>query len=474
MRAAFARRAIRCASTQSINPSTGVLLAEYPLWSDTQAAAAAEGSAKAFASWKHSSFAERSNYLLNAANILRARKPELAQLIAVEMGKPLFEAEGEIEKCAAVCEYYSEFAEEFLQPRSIGTDDAGKAPLPGTKHQVWYQPLGAVLIIMPWNFPFWQVFRQASTALSAGNTMLLKHAPNVFGCAEAIESIFLEAGFPKGVFQNVPISGPQASDLISHHDVKAVALTGSTPVGALVGAAAGKNIKPQVLELGGSDPYIVLEDADLDAAATACVGSRLMNCGQSCVGAKRFIVVDSVYDEFAAKFVAKMQAYTPGDPLAAGATLGPMVHKAAQTNIHAQVQKSVAAGAELLLGGVLPEGPGSFYPPTVLSEVGPECPAYREEFFGPVASLLRAKDEAEAVAIANDTDFGLGAGVFTRDEARGERVAAQLDAGLVFVNDCVKSHQALPFGGIKRSGVGRECSDVGIRTFVNIKTVVVR
>lgn len=459
---------------KSINPHTSAVEKEYPLWTDAQATAAADRAAASFQKWKKSSFAERGVLLNKAAGILRAKKGEFAKIMAIEMGKPLAQGSAEVEKCAAICEYYAARAEEMLAPEFISKEHA-MTPLPGSKQFVTFNPLGTVLIIMPWNFPFWQVFRQAATALAAGNTMMLKHASNVFGCAYAIESVMTEAGFPQGVFQTLPIGGVQASKLIEHPGVRAVAVTGSTPVGKKIGAAAGALLKPHVLELGGSDPYLVLHDADIDLAVGTSVSGRLLNCGQSCIGAKRFIAVASVYDEFLEKFTKKMQAAKFGNPLTEGCEMGPMVDTGAREEIHKQVLDSIAAGAKLMCGGYIPEGPGAYYPPTVLADVTPGQPAYHEELFGPVASVIKVKDEAEAIRVANEGEFGLGAGVFTRDVARGERIAAQdIDAGLCFVNDFVKSHQALPFGGVKESGVGRECGEYGIKAFVNIKTVVVK
>lgn len=458
----------------SINPTNNNKVGEYHMLSDAQAATAADNAARAFSSWKTSSFTVRSQLLLNVARILRARKLELANMAAVEMGKPLAEGAGEIEKCALICEYYAARAEEFLATEVV-TQSHAMAPLTGSRNLITFSPMGTVLIIMPWNFPYWQVFRQAAPALAAGNTMLLKHASNVFGCAKAIESIFIEAGFDANVFQNLVISGSQASGLIGHVAVKGVAVTGSTPVGSKVGAAAGALIKPVVLELGGSDAYVILKDADIDAAVNACVAGRLLNCGQSCIGAKRFIAVESVHDEFLAKFTARLESTVIGDPLNVNTKMGPMVNPEARAEIHQQVLDSVSKGAKCVTGGVIPTGVGAFYPPTVLCDVKPGQVAYHDELFGPVASVIKAKDEAEAIFIANDTAFGLGSAVFTRDLQRGEYIATHLlDAGLSFVNDFVKSHQALPFGGVKTSGIGRECSSYGIKAFVNIKTVVVK
>jgi succinate-semialdehyde dehydrogenase/glutarate-semialdehyde dehydrogenase len=428
-------------TAQSINPANDEIVSEWNLLSDAEAAAVADRSATAFVSWKDTSFDHRGQLLHNMAAILRSRKDELSRLAAVEMGKAVAEGGGEIEKCALICEYYAERAEEFLSPEIV-TQEHAIAPLPGMKNYIAFKPMGTVFIIMPWNFPFWQVFRQAAPALSAGNTMLLKHASNVFGCANAMEEIAREAGFPEDVFRNLPISGSQASRLISHPAVKGVAVTGSTPVGEKVGAAAGGMIKPHVLELGGSDPYVILDDADIDAAAAACAAGRMLNCGQSCIGAKRFICVDKIHDEFLDKFSTLLSATKVGDPLLPETRMGPMVNKGAREEIHQQVLDSVAKGARIVTGGEIPDGVGAFYPPTVLADVNDSQVAYHEELFGPVASVIRAADTDQAIHIANDTCFGLGGAVFTRDVSKGEAIARdQIDAGLCFVNDFVKSHQ---------------------------------
>lgn len=399
--------------------------------------------------------------------------------MAIEMGKNLREGRGEVEKCAVICDYYAENAENFLKPEPVELGLKG----PGERAFITFNPLGVVFIVMPWNFPFWQVFRQAATALSAGNTMVMKHASNVFGCAAAIEQCFEEAGFPRDVFRNLPISGSQADAVIGNPLVRAVALTGSTPVGKQIGKRAGELLKPVVLELGGADPYLILDDADVAKAVSSCTAGRLLNCGQSCIGAKRFIVTDAVYSEFIAGFVKQIDSVNAkmGDPLDESTLLGPMCTVKARDEVHQQVLDSVAKGAKILCGGVLPTHSslvkGSFYPATVLVDVKSGCgmPAYEQEIFGPVASVIRVRDEAEAIKVANDTPFGLGAAVFTRDLARGARIASEeIDAGLCFVNDFVKSDPRYPFGGAKESGVGRECSHYGLKEFVNIKTVVVK
>ena len=401
-----------------------------------------------------------------AAAILRERKPDLAQLMAAEMGKPLKQGTAEVEKCAWVCDYYAASAEAHLAPEVVKTEAA--------RSYVAFEPLGVVLAIMPWNFPFWQVFRFAAPSLMAGNVGVLKHASNVPGCALAIQEIFLQAGFPEGAFRTLLIGSEHVKGLIENPHVRAVTLTGSTPAGKAVAAQAGGVLKKTVLELGGSDAYLVLEDADLETAAETCVNSRLINAGQSCIAAKRFIVVEPVFDAFTARFVALMRGKKMGDPLADGTDLGPQARHDLRDGLHKQVLASIEQGATLLLGGTIPPGAGAYYPPTVLTDVKPGMPAYEEELFGPVAALLRAKDEADAVRIANDSVFGLGAAVFTRDTARGERVARAIEAGATFVNSLVASDPRLPFGGIKESGYGRELGVFGIREFVNVKTVYVK
>ncbi len=451
---------------ESINPATGQKVKSYDEMSPAQVGQAIQSAHDAFTEWRLTSFAHRAELMKKVAQALRDREQELAELMAVEMGKPVREGRAEAAKCAWVCEYYADNAAGMLSDEEITTD--------ASKSFVTYQPLGVVLAVMPWNFPLWQVYRFAAPALMAGNAGVLKHASNVPGNALAIEEIFRDAGFPQHIFRTLLIGSGQVGAVLENPLVKAATLTGSAPAGKAVAAKAGEMLKKTVLELGGSDPYVVLEDADLEQTVAACVTSRMINGGQSCIAAKRFIVVEPLQTQFEALFVEKMQAAVMGDPLREETTLGPQARHDLRDELHEQVQRSIAAGATCLLGGELPDGDGAFYPPTVLSEVRKGMPAYDEELFGPVAAIITVKDEAEAIAVANDTVFGLGAAVFTRDRQKGERIAAeQLQAGCCFVNSFVKSDPRLPFGGIKESGYGRELSHLGIREFVNIKTVYV-
>jgi succinate-semialdehyde dehydrogenase/glutarate-semialdehyde dehydrogenase len=453
-------------SIESLNPTTGERIQTYQELSAREAADAVSRAHAAWREWRTTSFDARASLMRRAAVTLRERKAELARLMALEMGKPLAQGQAEIDKCAWGCDYYAEHAEGHLAPETIKTD--------ASKSYVAFEPLGVVLAIMPWNFPFWQVFRFAAPALMAGNAGLLKHASNVPGCALAIQEIFTAAGFPDGLFRTLLIPSGQVKAIIQHPLVRAVTLTGSTPAGKAVAAHAGAVLKKTVLELGGSDPYIVLEDADLELAVQTCVSSRLINAGQSCIAAKRFIVVQAVRAAFTARFVEVMKSKTLGDPLADGTDVGPQARHDLRDDLHAQVRASIDKGARLLLGGETPADPGAFYPPTVLDDVVPGMPAYDEELFGPVAAIIAAIDEADAIRIANDTSFGLGAAVFTQDPSRGERVARALDAGSTFVNGLVASDPRLPFGGIKDSGYGRELGSYGIKEFVNVKTVYVK
>ena len=451
---------------EAVNPATGEVIKVYDEMTPEQAAAAVVEAHDAWRSWRRTPFAERATPMKRAASILRDRKDEFAKLMALEMGKPLKQGVAETEKCAWACDYYADAAEAHLAVEAVKTD--------ASKSYVAFDPLGVVLAVMPWNFPFWQVFRFAAPALMAGNAGVLKHASNVPGCALAIEEVFVQAGFPKNLFRTLLVGSRQVKAIIEHPLVRAVTLTGSTPAGKAVAAQAGAVIKKTVLELGGSDPYIVLEDADLDLAVNTCVTSRLINSGQSCVNAKRFIIVEPLADAFTERLVAAMGAKKVGNPLDAGTEIGPQARTDLRDELHQQVVDSVAKGATLKLGGEIPPGKGSFYPPTVLVGVKKGMPAYDEELFGPVASVIRARDEAECVRIANDTIFGLGAAVFTKDIARGERVARELEAGCTFINTLVASDPRLPFGGIKEAGYGRELGSYGIKEFVNIKTVYVK
>ena len=452
---------------KSINPATDELVAEYAEATPEEVTRILRAARAACGSWRRTALPERAASLRRAGALLRARKDELARLMAVEMGKPLAQGRAEAEKCAWVCDYYAEEGAGHLAPETIATD--------ASRSYVVFEPLGVVLAVMPWNFPLWQVFRFAAPALMAGNPGLLKHASNVSGCALAIERVLHDAGIPPAVFRTLLVGSGRVASIIESAEVAAVTLTGSTPAGRAVGRAAGAALKKTVLELGGSDPYLVLEDADLELAVESCVASRLINGGQSCIAAKRFIVVEAVRKRFEEQFVEKMRSKRMGDPLEDGVDLGPQARRDLRDELHGQVEKSVARGARVLLGAVLPAGKGAFYPPSVLTDVAPGMPAYDEELFGPVAAIIGVPDEAEAVRVANDTPFGLGAAVFTRDLARGERIAhEELAAGSCFVNAFVKSDPRLPFGGIRESGYGRELSRFGIREFVNVKTIYVK
>jgi succinate-semialdehyde dehydrogenase / glutarate-semialdehyde dehydrogenase len=451
----------------TINPATNEPIRDYTLLESAEVRKILTASNRAYTKWRRTSFAERAELMRAAGRVLRERAPEFARLMTAEMGKPVKSARAEAEKCALVCDYYAEHAESMLGRESIATEASNSFAC--------FEPLGVVLAVMPWNFPFWQVFRFAAPALMAGNVGVLKHASNVPGCALAIEEVFRQAGFPADVFRTLLIDNRTAKAVIKNKYVRAVTLTGSTAAGQSVAATAGKALKKSVLELGGSDPYLILADADIEAAAAACATSRLINSGQSCIAAKRFIVVESVREEFERRFVAHMSAAKMGDPMNEEHTIGPQARHDLRDELHDQVQKSIAKGARCLLGGQIPAGPGAYYPPTVLTDVKKGMVAYHEELFGPVASIIPVKNERAAIQVANDSIFGLGAAVFTRDVARGERIAAtELEAGCCFVNDFVKSDPRLPFGGIKTSGYGRELSHYGIKEFVNIKTVSVK
>ncbi len=452
---------------RSIDPTTGETIRDYPEAKPAAIGVALDQAERAYHSWRREPIETRAVVLRRVAARLRERAADDAIMMAREMGKPVAQGRAESEKCAWTCEFFAEHAAWMLSPQ--------EAPSDATRSYVSFQPLGVVLAVMPWNFPFWQVFRFAAPALMAGNACVLKHASNVSGCSLAIEAIFREAGLPDGLFTTLLVPGSAVEPIIAMPQIRAVTLTGSAPAGRAVAAAAGAVLKKTVLELGGSDPYVILEDADLDAAAITCAASRLINAGQSCIAAKRFIAVEPIREAFTERFVAAMRAKRWGNPLAEGAAapdLGPMARLDLRDELHRQVQASVARGARVLLGGRVPDGPGAFYPPTVLDQVLPGMPVFGEETFGPVAAVIAARDEAEAIRFANDTPFGLGAAVFTRDVARGERIAAtEFDAGACFVNGLVRSDPRLPFGGVKESGYGRELAAFGIREFVNVKTV---
>ena len=449
-----------------MNPTTGAALPSHAELDNAALKAALKASGAAFAEWRCTSFEQRAALLRVVAQLLKERRDRFARLMADEMGKPLAQGRAEADKCAWVCEYYAEHGAGFLADEIVQTDF--------TKSLVTYQPIGVVLAIMPWNFPFWQVIRVAAPTLMAGNVVALKHAANVPGCALAIEELFRDAGFPVGAFTTLLIDAPQVKAAIRHPAVQAVSLTGSVGAGRAVAKLAGERIKKTVLELGGSDAYVILKDADLQLAADTCAASRLINSGQSCIAAKRFIVVESVREEFERLLVERMRAAKVGSPLEEGVAVGPLARHDLRDTLHDQVQRSIAAGARLLLGGTIPPGPGAYYTPTVLTDVRKGMAAYGEELFGPVAAIILVKNERAAIKVANDSVFGLGAAVFTRDVVRGERIAREeIQAGSCFVNAFVKSDPRLPFGGIKESGYGRELSHHGIREFVNAKVVSV-
>ncbi|MBI3475715.1 MAG: NAD-dependent succinate-semialdehyde dehydrogenase [Acidobacteria bacterium] len=445
------------------NPATGEVLKTFDPLTPAQIEQKILLAATAFQTHRRTSFADRAQKMLRAADILDAEKEECGRLMTLEMGKTLRSAVAEAAKCASGCRYYAENAERFLADEVVET---------GAKRSfIRYQPLGPILAIMPWNFPFWQVFRFVAPALMAGNVGLLKHASNVPQCALKIEDIVRRAGFPEGVFQTLLIGSGPVDGILNDSRVAAATLTGSEQAGIQVGISAAKRIKKVVLELGGSDPFIVMPSADLDTAVATAVEARVQNNGQSCIAAKRFIVAESIADEFEKKFVSRMQALQVGDPFEEKTQLGPLANADAVTSLDADVKKSMAAGARLLTGGHPLQRPGNFYAPTVLTDIPKDSPAYSEEFFGPVASLFRVKSVDQAIALANDSRFGLGASAWTNDPSETERFSNELEAGMVFLNKMVASDPRMPFGGVKYSGHGRELSEHGIREFVNIKTV---
>ena len=450
----------------SINPATGQQIKTYELLSKVAIDNVIDNSARAQRSWRNKSYEDRAELLRTVAKLLRQQKESLARLITLEMGKLIGEAKAEIEKCAWVCDYYADNGKGFLSDEIIESD-AGRSMLVK-------QPLGTILAVMPWNFPFWQVFRCAAPALMAGNNILLKHASNVPGCALAIENLFADAGFPASVFSTLLISSGQVADVIADRRVHAVSLTGSEEAGRSVAATAGRHLKKILLELGGSDAFVILEDADIEAAVTAAVQSRFLNNGQSCIAAKRFIAVEAIADTFVDKLCKAIEKLECGNPLSDKTSQAPMAREDLRDELHQQVNDSIEKGAELLTGGVILEQPGWFYSATLLDHVTPGMPAYSEETFGPVAAVIRTANEEEALNIANDSSFGLGGSVWTSDQARGERFAREMECGCAFVNGVVKSDPRLPFGGIKNSGYGRELSLLGIQEFVNAKTLWIK
>jgi len=450
----------------SINPATGELIKKFESLSDSEIEDKLACAVSAFKSYRNSTFAERAEKMYKAADILEKEKTRLGRIMTTEMGKPLWAAAEESAKCAWVCRYYAEHAEKFLADEIVQTT--------ASKSFIHYEPLGTILAVMPWNFPFWQVFRFAAPALMAGNVCLLKHASNVPQCAIEIENIFHQAGFPNGVFQTLLISSEQVQKVIEDNRVKAVTLTGSEQAGRIVASIAGKFIKKTVLELGGSDPYIVMPSANLEEAVKVAVKARTINNGQSCIAAKRFIVHEKIYKNFTDLFVQNMMKLKVTDPFLDDCDVGPLATKAILEELDNQVKTSVKMGAKILCGGSRIDKPGNFYQPTVIADIPKNSPAYTQEIFGPVASLFKVQDIDEAIQLANDTTFGLGASVWTTDDNEKKRFINEIESGSVFINGMVASDPRLPFGGIKCSGYGRELSEYGIKEFVNIKTIWIK
>ena len=450
-------------STTTINPANGNKIATYQRLNIDVVKSKIKQANKAFTSWKKLNYAEKAVYMHTLADILEKNKDEYALLITTEMGKTLAQAKKEVEKCALVCRYYADNTATLLKDENVVTE--------ASKSYVTFQPIGVVLAVMPWNFPFYQVIRFAAPAIMAGNTGVLKHASNVQGCAAALEDAFAKAGFPEGIFINLNVEAHAIKEIIEDKNIVAVTLTGSDSTGRSVAAVAGENLKKTVMELGGSDAYIILEDADLVMAAEMATLGRLQNNGQTCIAAKRFIVVEEIYDAFLKIFTQKMSAAKMGDPSDEDTFYGPMARIDLRDSLHKQVKKTIEQGGKLLLGGVVPAGDGAYYPATIIADVKPGMEGFDEELFGPVAAVIKAKNEKEAIELANQSQFGLGAGVITGNKERGEKVALQLEAGSSFVNKLVASDPRLPFGGIKNSGYGRELSGYGIKEFVNIKSV---
>ncbi|MEZ7500189.1 NAD-dependent succinate-semialdehyde dehydrogenase [Flavobacterium sp. Arc3] len=451
------------AKTISINPATGEKIGEYDRITSSEALEIIAASKKEYHLWKQKSFEERATFMYALADILDENNEEYAQLATQEMGKVIGQSRKEIEKCAWICRYYAENASSLLANETVKTE--------ATKSYVTFQPIGVILAVMPWNFPFYQAIRFAIPALMAGNTGVLKHASNVQGCAFAIEDAFIKAGFPKGVFMNLNIDAKEVKTVIEDKNIAAITLTGSDAAGRSIASIAGQNLKKTVMELGGSDAYIILDDVDLEEATDLATLGRLQNNGQTCIAAKRFVVLDEIYDEFLALFTKKMKAAKMGEPTSEDSYYGPMARIDLRDELHEQLKKTIEQGGRLVLGGVIPEGKGAYYPASILGDLTPGMEAFDNELFGPVASVIRAKDDAHAVELANNSQFGLGSGVLTKNRERGEKLALQLEAGSSFVNKLVVSDPRLPFGGIKNSGYGRELAAYGIREFVNTKTI---
>lgn len=448
------------------NPHNGEPINQYPLATDAEIDSALAAAKTAFENWRSTSINQRTKMLQKAAEVLLSKKDKYAHLISLEMGKPIAEAIAEIEKCALCCNFYAEHAETFLAPEHKTSKYS--------ESWVEYQPLGTILAVMPWNYPFWQVFRFAAPALAAGNTAILKHASNVPGCCLGIEEVFRLAGVPKGVFQSLILPSSKVPSVIESPIIKAVTLTGSETAGSEVAALAGKHIKKTVLELGGSDPFIVFEDADLPAAIEAAIKSRFLNTGQSCISAKRFFLERNVHDAFIEGITEKISALKQGDPLQEGNDLGPLAKPEFVSELHKQVLQSIAMGAELVLGGVKPKGTGNYYPPTLLTNISPEMPVSKQETFGPVMCVSQFNTFEELISLCNSSQFGLGASVWTKNLEKAKETAKFLENGCIFINDFVKSDPALPFGGIKKSGYGRELAKDGMLEFMNLKTIVIK
>ncbi len=448
---------------KAINPATNELIKDYKEHTSGEVADIIDAVHNEFLAWRETSFDHRKKLMLKAAAVLRENSEEYAKVITLEMGKVISESRNEVEKCAWVCEYYADNAEKFLADEPVATD--------ASRSFVAFEPIGIVLAVMPWNFPFWQVFRFAAPALMAGNGGLLKHASNVPGCALAIEEVFRKAGFPENIFRTLMIPARGVEDVIKNDRIRAITLTGSDPAGRQVAATTGSVLKKTVLELGGSDPYIVLDDADIPACVSMSVKSRMINAGQSCIAAKRFIVVKSRVKEFEEQQAAIMKAMKLGDTLSDDTQVGAMARMDLLEELHEQVRKSIEMGARLLCGGRKADGPGAFYLPTVLTDVKKGMPVYEQETFGPVSAIIPVKDADEAVAVANDSEFGLGGSLWSADLNKAEELARRIESGAVFINGMTKSDPRLPFGGVKNSGYGRELSHYGIREFVNIKSI---